>query len=150
MGVTEISQAYHHLLINGRRGGGRSYGGVVVVTGQAIVAAVFLEPLRLGHQGSLEYNPPLLVLLRLVGGVLIHPAEFGLALLARDVAHHVTASEHDAILHFAVLQIDYFVEEERSARRPRESRRHQLRTICQERVTVGTREQARASQMLQK
>lgn len=45
-------------------------------------------------------------LLAVLGGELVHPAQLRVAVLAHHIAHHVTAGQHDAILHVAELQVD--------------------------------------------
>lgn len=73
-----------------------------------------LEALTLPHQCPLQDDAALLVSLALLGGELVHPAEFAVAVLAADVSHHVSSCQHDSVLHFTVLQIHNLVKQESS------------------------------------
>lgn len=68
---------------------------------------MLLEALALPDQGSLQDDAALLVALAVLGGKLIDPAQFAVAVLAAHVPDHVAAREHDPILNFTVLQIDH-------------------------------------------
>ena len=114
-----------------------------------LIRVVVVETLALGDECPFQDHLPLLVPLVLLRRELVDPAELRLAVLARDVAHHVAAGEHDAVLHVAEVQVDNSVEEERSARRAREPRRDQLGAIRQRDVAAGTREQTRPAQVVQ-
>lgn len=87
---------------------------------------MLLKALTLSDQCPLQDDPPLLVALAVFGGKLVDPAQFAVAVLAADVPHHVSAREHDSILHLTVLEVYYLVEEESSACGSSEPRGDQL------------------------
>lgn len=68
-----------------------------------VVGRGVLEAFALPHQSSLQDDTALLVALALLGGKLVHPAEFAVAVLAADIPHHVSSCQHDSVLHLAVL-----------------------------------------------
>lgn len=114
------------------------------------IRVVVIETLALGDERSLQNHLSLLVSLVVLRRELVDPAEFRLAVLAWDVAHHVTTSEHHAVLHVTEVQIDDAIEEKRSSCRARETCWDQLGPIRQRNVTAGAGEQARATQVVQK
>lgn len=110
---------------------------------------VLLEALALPHQCPLQDDATLLVALAVLCGELVNPAQFAVAVLAADVAHHVSAREHDAVLHLAVLEVHHLVEEKGSARGSSEACGDELGAVCQDGVAVGAGEQARPSDVVQ-
>ena len=64
-----------------------------------------LEPFALPHQRPLQDDTALLVALAFLSGEFVHPAQLAVAVLAADVPHHVSAGQHDSVLHLAVLQV---------------------------------------------
>lgn len=64
----------------------------------------------------------LLVALALFGGEFVHPAQFGFAVLAHDIANHVTARQHNTVLNIAECEIDDLLEEVSSPCGSRESK----------------------------
>lgn len=110
---------------------------------------VLLEALALPHQRPLQDDAALLVALAVLRGELVDPAQLAVAVLAADVAHHVSAREHDAVLHLAVLEVHHLVEKEGSARGSGEARGDELGAVGQDGVAVGTGEEARPSNVVQ-
>lgn len=108
-----------------------------------------LKALALPHQRSLQDDTALFVALALLCGKLVHPAQFAIAILAADIAHHVSPSKHDPVLHLAVLQIHHLVEEEGSASGPCEACGDEFSSICQNSVTICTGEQASPPNVIQ-
>jgi hypothetical protein len=53
-------------------------------------AHVLIDAVRLGDERSLEDDTTLLVPLVLLGGKLVDPANFGVAIFAKDVTNHVS------------------------------------------------------------
>lgn len=108
-----------------------------------------LEAFTLPHQSSLQDDTALLVALTLLCGELIHPAEFAVAVLAADVPHHVSPCQHDSVLHLAVLQIHNLVEQESPASGSGEACGDEFSSVGQNGVTVGTREEASPTNVVQ-
>lgn len=79
------------------------------------------QSLRLCDERVLQDYASLLVALALLGRELVHPAELGLAVLAHHVAHHMTASQHHAVLNGAERQVDDFLKEISATSRPSEA-----------------------------
>lgn len=76
---------------------------------------VLLKALGLPDQRSLQNHASLFVSLTVLSGELVDPAQFAVTVLTADISHHVSAGEHDSVLHLAVLQVHHLVEEESSA-----------------------------------
>ena len=73
---------------------------------------VLFDPVCFDDEGPLEDDPALLVPLVLLRGVLVHPAQFRVAILAENVTHHVTAGQHGTVLHLAEVAEETKEEEE--------------------------------------
>jgi len=114
-----------------------------------LVCVMVVETFALGDECSLQNHLPLLIALVFLGRELVDPAEFRLTVLARNVAHHMPASEHHAVLNVAEVEVNDAIEEKGSSRRAREPRRDQLGAIRQRNVTAGTGEQTRPAQVVQ-
>ena len=67
---------------------------------------MFINAVTLLDQSSLQYNSPLLVSLIILSRELVHPAKLGVAVLAVDIPHHVSASQHDPVHHLAEVEVD--------------------------------------------
>lgn len=111
---------------------------------------VLLKALTLSDQCSFQNDTPLLVALAVLRGELVDPAQFAVTVLAADVPHHVSAGEHHSVLHLTVLEVHHLIEEKSSACGSCEPCGDQLWSIRQDGVTVGTREQARSTNVVQK
>jgi hypothetical protein len=70
---------------------------LVVVS--VVGAHVLIDAVRLGDESTLEDDASLLVPLVLLGGKLVYPANFGIAIFAKDVTHHVPPGQHHTVLH---------------------------------------------------
>lgn len=114
-----------------------------------IVGRDVLEAFALPHQRPLQDDAALLVALALLCGEFVHPTEFAVAVLATDVTHHVPPRQHDSVLHLAVLQIHNLVEEESPASGSGEAGGDELSSVGQDGVTVGTREEASPTDVVQ-
>lgn len=114
-----------------------------------IVGRDVLEAFALPHQRPLQDDAALLVALALLCGEFVHPTEFAVAVLAADVTHHVPPRQHDSVLHLAVLQIHNLVEEESPASGSGEAGGDELSSVGQDGVTVGTREEASPTDVVQ-
>ncbi len=68
---------------------------------------MLLEALSLPHQRSLQDHTALFIALAVLGGELVDPAQLAVAVLTADVSHHVSAGQHHAVLHLAVLQVHH-------------------------------------------
>lgn len=68
---------------------------------------MLFEALALPNQRSLQDHAAFLVPLAVFSGKLIDPPQLATAVLAAHVSDHVAASEHDPILDFTVLQVNY-------------------------------------------
>ena len=68
---------------------------------------MLVYPVALLHQRPLQDHSPLLVPLVVLGGELVHPAQFSIAVLAEDVPHHVAAGQHHPVHHLAVVQVHH-------------------------------------------
>lgn len=62
-----------------------------------------LKAFALPHQRPLQDDATFLVALTFLRGELVHPAELTVAVFAADISHHVSPSQHDSVLHLAVL-----------------------------------------------
>lgn len=111
---------------------------------------MLLEALALPDQGSLQDNAALPVALAVLGGKLIDPAQFAVAVLAAHVPDHVAAGEHDPILNFTVLQIDHLVKKKGPSCGPCKASGDELGAVGQDRVAVCAGEQASATNVIQK
>lgn len=108
-----------------------------------------LEAFALPHQRPLQDDAALLVALALLCGEFVHPTKFAVAVLAADITHHVPPRQHDSVLHLAVLQIHNLVEEESPASGSGEAGGDELSSVGQDGVTVGTREEASPTDVVQ-
>lgn len=77
---------------------------------------MLLKALALSHQRPFQDDTTFLVALAVLSGKLVDPAQLAIAVLAADVSHHVSSSQHHSVLYLAVLQVDHLVEEEGSTR----------------------------------
>lgn len=114
-----------------------------------VVRGNMLEAFALPHQRPLQDHTALLVALTFLRGELVHPAQFAVAVLAANVPHHVSSCQHDSVLHLAVLQIHNLVEEKSSAGGSSEACGDELSSVGQNGVTVGTREEASSTNVIQ-
>lgn len=76
---------------------------------------MLLKALALPHQRPLQDHTAFFVALAVFSGKLVDPAQFAIAVFAAHVSNHVAASEHDPVLNFTVLQVNYLVKEKGSA-----------------------------------
>lgn len=110
---------------------------------------MLLEALALAHQGPLQDHAAFFVALAVFGGELIDPAQFAIAVFAAHVSNHVAASEHDPVLHFTVLQINYLIKKKGSSSGPGKPSGDELRAVGKDRIAVCTREQAGTTNVIQ-
>lgn len=94
-------------------------------------------------------NKNIRLLLRFLRGKFVHPSEFGLAVLAHYISDHVTACEHDPVLHRRVGQIDDPFEEVGPSSGPRESSADQFPFVGQIGFACGARVQLLAPDMIE-
>lgn len=87
---------------------------------------MLFEALALPNQRSLQDHAAFLVPLAVFSGKLIDPPQLATAVLAAHVSDHVAASEHDPILDFTVLQVNYLVKKKRSTSGACESSRDEF------------------------
>lgn len=111
---------------------------------------MLLDAVTLGDERPLKDNAPFLVPLALLGGKLVHPAQLGVAVLARHVAHHVAPRQHHPVLHLTEVEVDDLVEEECSPRSSCEPRAYQLAAIRQDGVAACAREEPGAADVFEK
>ena len=76
-------------------------------TNASVVGRRLIHSIAFGNQSSFEYNFALFVALVLFGGELIDPTEFGVAVLAGDVAHHMASGQHHSVLHFTINRLSH-------------------------------------------
>ena len=72
---------------------------------ESILWVVFVDAVLLVDEGPLQDDLALLVPLVVLGGVLVHPTQLHVAVLARDVPHNVAPRQHLAHLHVAARMI---------------------------------------------
>ena len=73
---------------------------------------MFFEALALPDECSLQDDTALLVALAVLSGKLIDPAQLAVTVLTADISHHVSARQHHAVLHLAVLQVHHLTDNE--------------------------------------
>jgi hypothetical protein len=70
---------------------------------------MLLKALTLSNYSTFQDHRAFLITLEVFGGKLIVPSQFAVAVFAAHISNHVAASEHDPILNFTVLQVNYLV-----------------------------------------
>lgn len=68
---------------------------------------MLLKALTLPDQSAFQDHTAFLVTLAVFSGKLIDPSQFAIAVFAAHVSNHVSASEHDPVLNFTVLKVNY-------------------------------------------
>jgi hypothetical protein len=68
---------------------------------------MLLKALTLSNYSTFQDHRAFLITLEVFGGKLIVPSQFAVAVFAAHISNHVAASEHDPILNFTVLQVNY-------------------------------------------
>lgn len=110
---------------------------------------MLFKALTLPDQRPLQDYTSLLVPLTVLCSKLVDPTELAVAVLAADVSHHMPAGKHHSVLHLAILQVHYLVEEESSACGSCETCGDKLGSVRQDGVTVGTGEEACSANVVQ-
>lgn len=70
---------------------------------------VLLKAFTLSNQRALQDDAAFLVALAVFSSKLVDPSQFAIAVFAAHIPNHVAAGEHDPILNFTVLQVNYLV-----------------------------------------
>lgn len=109
---------------------------------------MLLKALALSNQSSLQDHTAFLIALAVFSGKLIDPSQFAIAVFAAHISNHVAAGEHDPVLNFTVLQINNLVKKKRSASGTGKPSGDELRAVGQDRITVCTRKQTGATNMI--
>lgn len=109
---------------------------------------MLLKALALAHQGPLQDHAAFFVTLAVFRGELIDPAQFAIAVFAAHVSNHVAASEHDPVLHFTVLQINYLIKKKGSSSGPGKPSGDELRAVGKDCIAVCTRKQASTTNVI--
>jgi len=110
---------------------------------------VFGEAFGLPDEGALQDDATFFVALRVLSREFVDPTQFGVAIFAGNVTHHVATSEHDSVLDVAEGEVDDFVEEEGSSGGAGEPRGNEFASVGQIRVTTHAREQPASAHVVQ-